>query len=212
VLPRRALDRRSGRRERWWIYNEACPGLYRAIAGLPRVLVGPVVATHLVFGFVAPRIVFTNALNVFAFSTPCTLALLQSRIHAIWAAHHGSSLRTDLRYNPTTCYETFPFPPVHPALALAGQAYEDHRAALMTTRHEGLTKLYHRFHDPAERAPDIDQLRHLHDGLDRAVLTAFGWTDLEPRCEFLPLPGTDRLRLRWPQPLADEVLARLSSP
>ncbi|HEY0137151.1 MAG TPA: DNA methyltransferase [Nannocystis sp.] len=211
VLPRRMQDRRSGRRDRWWNYNEACPGLYRAIAGLPRVLVGPVVATHLVFAFVAPRVVFTNALNIFTFSTPCTLALLQSRIHALWAAHHGSSLRTDLRYNPTTCFETFPFPPPDPALALAGQIYDEHRAALMSSHHEGLTKIYHRFHDPAERAPDIDQLRHLHDAIDRAVLGAFGWTDLDPRCEFLPLPGTDRLRLRWPQPLADEVLARLAS-
>ena len=211
VHPRRMHDRRSGRRERWWIYNEACPGLYRAIAGLPRVLVGPVVATHLVFGFVAPRVVFTNALNVFAFSTPDALAILQSRTHALWAARHGSSLRTDLRYNPTTCFETFPFPPHHPALALAGQAYDDHRAALMRTHDQGLTKIYHRFHDPAEHAADIDQLRHLHDGLDRAMLTAFGWTDLDPRCEFLPLSGTDRLRLCWPQPLAHEVLARLSS-
>ena len=213
VLPRRSQDRRRARRERWWIYNEACPGLYKAIADLPRVLVGPVVATHLVFAFFPPRIVFTNALNVFAFSTPDALALLQSRIHALWAAHHGSSLRTDLRYNPTTCFETLKNfrSPDHPTLALAGAAYDLHRTELMLRRGEGLTRIYHRFHCPDERHPDIERLRDLHAALDRAVLTAYGWHDLDPRCDFLPVPGTTRLRLCWPRALEDEVLARLTA-
>ncbi len=213
VLPHRLQDRRPARRERWWLYNEACPGLYKTISDLPRVLVGPVVATHLVFAFFPPRIVFTNALNVFTFSTPDALALLQSRIHALWAAHHGSSLRTDLRYNPTTCFETFGKfeSPEHPALALAGAAYDIHRTEVMLRRGEGLTKIYHRFHRPDERHPDIEQLRDLHAALDHAVLAAYGWHDLDPRCDFLPVPGTTRLRLRWPQPFADEVLARLTA-
>ena len=213
VLPRRSQDRRRARRERWWIYNEACPGLYKAIADLPRVLVGPVVATPLVFAFFPPRIVFTNALNVFAFSTPDALALLQSRIHALWAAHHGSSLRTDLRYNPTTCFETLKNfrSPDHPTLALAGAAYDLHRTELMLRRGEGLTRIYHRFHCPDERHPDIERLRDLHAALDRAVLTAYGWHDLDPRCDFLPVPGTTRLRLCWPRALEDEVLARLTA-
>jgi len=43
------------------------------------------------------------------------------------------------------------------------------------------------------------------------VLAAYGWHDLDLRCDFLPVPGTTRLRLRWAQPLADEVLARLTA-
>ena len=55
----------------------------------------------------------------------------------------------------------------------------------MVKNNEGLTKTYNRFHDPDERSPDILRLRDLHAALDRAVLDAYGWTDLKPTCEFL---------------------------
>ncbi len=55
----------------------------------------------------------------------------------------------------------------------------------MIRNNEGLTKTYNRFHDPDERSPDIFKLRELHAAMDRAVLDAYGWTDLKPACEFL---------------------------
>ena len=73
----------------------------------------------------------------------------------------------------------------NPALEAAGQAYYEFRAALMVRNNEGLTKTYNRFHDPDERSPDILKLRELHAAMDRAVLDAYGWTDLKPTCEFL---------------------------
>jgi hypothetical protein len=59
--------------------------------------------------------------------------------------------------------------------------------------------------------------------MDRAVLDAYGWTDLKPTCEFLldyeeddedeeETPGRRRKkpwRYRWPDEFRDEVLARL---
>ena len=33
--------------------------------------------------------------------------------------------------------------------------------------------------------PKSLKLRELHDAMDRAVLDAYGWTDLKPTCEFL---------------------------
>ncbi len=59
--------------------------------------------------------------------------------------------------------------------------------------------------------------------MDRAVLDAYGWTDLKPACEFLldyeedededETGGTRRRkkpwRHRWPEDFRDEVLARL---
>ena len=93
-----------------------------------------------------------------------------------------------MRYTPSDCFETFPFPPnfeTDPALESTGRAYYDFRAALMIRNNEGLTKTYNRFHDPDERSPDILKLRELHAAMDRAVLDAYGWTDLKPTCEFL---------------------------
>ena len=72
-------------------------------------------------------------------------------------------------------------PPSNPL----GQAYYEFRADLMVRNNEGLTKTYNRFHDPDERSPDILKLRELHAAMDRAVLDAYGWTDLKPTCEFL---------------------------
>ena len=44
-----------------------------------------------------------------------------------------------------------------------------------------------RFHDPAERSPDIVKLRELHAAMDQAVLEAYGWHELAQTatCEFL---------------------------
>jgi hypothetical protein len=106
-------------------------------------------------------------------------------------------------------------------LEAAGQAYHDHRAQLMIGRNEGLTKTYNRFHDPNENSPDIVRLRELHAAMDRAVLTAYGWTDLAERItsdpEAMPRHLTEDTeddhkyqgRYFWPSPIRDEVLARL---
>jgi hypothetical protein len=129
------------------------------------------------------------------------------------------------RYTVSDCFETYPFPKdfeTHPTLEAAGKAYYEFRAALMVRNNEGLTKTYNRFHDPNERSPDIHKLRELHAAMDRAVLDAYGWTDLKPTCEFLldyedeaddeeggGRPRKKPWRYRWPDDFRDEVLARL---
>ena len=58
--------------------------------------------------------------------------------------------------------------------------------------------------------------------MDRAVLDAYGWTDIQPRCEFIldyededdDTPGQPSRRkkpwrYRWPDEIRDEVLGRL---
>ena len=98
-------------------------------------------------------------------------------------------MKDDLRYTPSDCFETFPFPhgfETHAALEAAGRAYYDFRAALMVRNNEGLTKTYNRFHDPGEMSTDIVELRRLHDAMDRAVLDAYGWTEIQPDLRLLP--------------------------
>ena len=73
----------------------------------------------------------------------------------------------------------------HSDLEAVGKAYYEFRAALMVENDEGLTKTYNRFHDPDERDPEIVKLRELHAAMDRAVLDAYGWTDIPTECEFL---------------------------
>ena len=133
----------------------------------------------------------------------------------------SSTLKDDLAYAPSDCFETFPFLEnweSHPALEGAGKVYYEFRAALMIRNDEGLTKTYNRFHDPDERDPEIVKLRELHAAMDRAVLDAYGWRDISTVCEFLLDYEIDEeewgdkkkpYRYRWPDDVQAEVLARL---
>ena len=122
------------------------------------------------------------------------------------------------RYTSRDCFQTFPLPGQSQSdefLKVCGEHYHDHRAALMVTRHEGLTRTYNRFHNPSERSTDIQRLRELQHALDLAVLRAYGWDDLAGRAlsEHLADEAEPdhryKGRLFWPVPFRDEVLARL---
>jgi len=221
VRPRREAGSKEVASWPWWRFWRHRAELYSSIQGLPRVLVQARVSQMLATTWLPAGYVFSDQLIIFALPVDHALALLQSRPHEIWARFFGSSLEDRLRYTPTDCYETFPFPPnwqTNPTLEAAGAAYHTHRAALMVANDQGLTATYNRFHDPDELDPGILELRRLHDAMDRAVLDAYGWKDLTPTCEFLLDHGTEAdftgrrrapWRYRWPDDVHDEVLARL---
>ena len=162
---------------------------------------------------------FAHTSYVFPFDIYAAFCSLQSRPHEVWSRFLGSSLEDRLRYTPSDCFETFPFPDewsTHSDLERAGADYYDYRADLMLRHDEGLTKTYNRFHDPDEADPEIAKLRDLHTAMDRAVLDAYGWTDIPTDCEFLLDYEIDEedwgsrkkpYRYRWPDDVRDEVLA-----
>jgi hypothetical protein len=236
VKPERDPQNRKALRERWWQYAEKRPGLVAAIAGLERVLVcpgGTAASKYLSFSFLNSGMVYSQTLCVFTVPTNSVFCGLQSRPHEIWARFFGGTLEDRPRYNSSDCFETFPFPEgweTHLELQAAGKTYYDFRAAVMVRHNEGLTKTYNRFHDPehdgmgiegrdpAEVVRDIERLRELHAAMDRSVLDAYGWTDIETNCEFLLDYEIDEeewgdrkkpYRYRWPDDVRDEVLARL---
>ncbi len=131
--------------------------------------------------------VYSHALAVFAYDSCAAICVLQSYVHELWARFFGSSLEDRLRYTPSDCFETFPFPygwETNKSLEAIGQEYYDYRAKLMRESKQGLTKTYNRFHDPKERSPDIRRLRDLHAAMDRAVLAAYDWSDIDTTCGF----------------------------
>ena len=209
----------------WWRYLRPRPEMHRAIANLPMVLATNAQASpHSCFALLQTKGIFANSLNIFALATLATFSVVQSSVHEVFARFFSSSLKDDLRYNPSDCFLTFPFPvafETSPTLEAAGQAYHHHRAALMIANNEGLTKTYNRFHDPACDRPEIVKLRELHGAMDRAVLTAYGWTDLAESIatdpDAMPRHLTEETeddhkyqgRYFWPAPIRDEVLARL---
>jgi hypothetical protein len=211
-------------KKRWWAYQAHRPELYGRVRLLSRVLVNSQISGHLAFAFVPSDWIYSHALNVFVISDFSGFGLLQSRVHEAWARFLASSMKDDLRYTPSDCFETFPFPipyESNTSLERAGEVYYDFRADLMIRNNEGLTKTYNRFQDPNEDSADIQRLRELHDAMDRAVLDAYGWQDIQPVCEFFPefddeeeedengRPKRKKYRYRWPEAIHDEVLARL---
>lgn len=135
VLPDRLTDNRENYRRFWWQYGERRPGLYRAIDGLPRVLVNPLVSKHLSFVFLSPRAVMSKQLNVMPFATFRQFTLLQSRVHEVWARFFSATLEDRLSYAPSDCFETFPVPlnseSDDAALEDVGNSYYGFRATLM---------------------------------------------------------------------------------
>ncbi|WP_437718152.1 DNA methyltransferase [Sorangium sp. So ce448] len=226
VKPARLAQKREVRAKYWWRFGEAAPALYEAIRATPEILVCGQTSKYRSFTFVPNGMVYDQKLIVFSFQHRGAFTILSSRAHEAWALFFGSTMKDDPVYTPSDCFETFPFPPVweqNATLEAAGKAYYDFRAALMVANNQGLTATYNRFHDPDEQDPEILKLRALHDAMDRAVLDAYGWTDLQPACTFLldyeddedtaDQPGKPRRkkpwRYRWPDDVRDEVLARL---
>ena len=163
----------------WWLFGRRNQEGNKAIAKCDRVLVTNAQAsTYLSFIFYSPKVVFANSLNIFPFETYSSFCILQSRIHEVFAYFFSSSLEDRLRYNPSDCFENFPFPEnweTNPSLEETGKTYYEYRAALMVRNNQGLTDTYNRFHNPDERHPDIIKLRQLHQECDKAVLDAYGW-------------------------------------
>jgi len=202
----------------WWRWGAYRKELNRTIGGLRRYIFIPNLSPHLLVTFINAGVVTGAPHNVVAFSNLAPFSVIQSRPHEVWARFFSSSMKDDLRYAPSDCFETFPLPEgfeTSPALEAAGRAYHDHRAALMIARNEGMTKTYNRFHDRTEAATDIVRLRELHAAMDRAVLEAYGWHDLAERAAPIFLDETNeddhtyQGRLFWPSDFRDEVLTRL---
>jgi hypothetical protein len=75
----------------------------------------------------------------------------------------------------------------------------------MIDTQQGLTKTYNALKDPSNAEPRIQELRRLHEQMDRAVLDAYGWTDIAVP-PFCPCTDGDRAAL---QAFEDDVIDRL---
>jgi len=198
VQPERERNAREFRRRYWWRFGEVAPGLYAALRGLTRCVVNSQVGKHLLFDLAPTHYVYSHTAYVYATPAPLSLfAVLQSRVHEVWARRLASSMKTDLRYSIADCFHTFPFPDPgprddHPALAPLAERLLNARAAALAGAPRSLTALYNALRSPRAE-PGLDELRAAHEALDRAVLAAYEWTDLQ-------LPP-------WPQPLAAAPVA-----
>ena len=210
----------------WWKFSRPAAALNVLIAQrVAQVIVKGEVSDTFAFIFAESQTVFSNKIVVWVSDDPGLLSVLQSRVHEVWARLTSSTFGDGLSYVPSDSFVTFALPIDWESDLLlkdVGRACHDFRAALLIHGGEGLTKIYNRFHDPAVRDPEIVNLRDLHVAMDRAVLDAYGWTDIQTTCEFIldyeddaddtngrPSRKKKPWRYRWPDEIRDEVLGRL---
>ncbi|GLH68224.1 class I SAM-dependent DNA methyltransferase [Geothrix edaphica] len=185
VKPMREATR-TGNRRPWFVHREPGSGFRRALFGLPRFLATVIHAKHRLFVWMPENVIASHSFIIFATDRDEDFGLLHSRIHELWALVMGSALEDRPRYTPNTTFETFPFPQGFreaPPDAVAEAAKKLHEArdrwlnpdgadeATLKTR--TLTALYNE-----REAGRATWLNNLHRDLDRAVLAAYGWSDL----------------------------------
>ena len=215
VKPERALYNRERNRDIWWQFAETRPGLNRVIQGQPRVLVAnSKAAKYLAFSFLPNGCVYADSLKVFANCSFAHFAVVQSRVHEIWARLFGSSLEDRLTYNNADCYENYPFPVFTPGLEAAGREFSEARSSVMMTLNLGLTPLGNRINSPDEQSAEVERLRNLHAAMDAEVLTSYGWTDIicayEYSGDYENEDGSaGSVRLNFTEDVHDEILRRL---
>ena len=182
--------------------------LHRAIEGNTRVLVGPNVAKWWFVVWLPAGWVYDQQLYVFAFEDDGHAAVLSSTFHDAWARKYSGSLKFDLRYSPTDCFQNFPSPEDVSVLEAIGDRYLTYRKETLLAENQGLTKVYNRVHEqPEDTSERIEELRRLRRELDRAVADAYGWTDLELDHDFRETPLG--LRYTISEAVKTEALDRL---
>lgn len=209
VLPVRSKVRRKAHREKWWHYGDKRPKLYKALSGLTETLIQLRHAKFLCPQFVPTSGVFSESTVVFPSDRLEFFAILNSSFHEFWTRDTSGSLGTEMRYTPTNCLYTFPFPDLKECQSLqsTGRHLRDHVTMIKHDRSIGVTALYNYFHDPKDTSDSILKLRELYFELDNTVAVAYGWADLELSREFQETK--QGLRYTISESARQEVLQRL---
>ncbi len=201
VKPERDKNRREAYREKWWIHVEPRPALRARLAPLRRYVATPNLTKHRLFVFLPVAVLPDHQLIVFARADDFFFGVLHSSVHERWSRRMGTQLReaaSGCRYTPTTCFETFPFPPL--AGGIAGNSLEVDEAARrerIARAAQRLVELRDGWLNPrnADGSPALAEaalrsrtltnlynerptwLENVHLELDRAVLAAYGWPE-----------------------------------
>ena len=235
VKPERIAQKDKVGREFWWRFLRPRMQMQSTICNLPHCFVAAATTKYLNFSAMRTDYVYLNTIYVFTTDRWDLFSVVQSSLHEVWARKYSGSLKQDLRYSPSKCFDTFTFPAglwqtANPELAEFGERYNMHRKDLMLSLWLGLTKTYNLFHT-RDLSPEIVakvskkdsntstmgfesllELRRLHVKLDIAVRDAYGWQDLDLDHDFHEvetLPENDRVRYTISPEARREILKRL---
>ncbi|SEA92269.1 Eco57I restriction-modification methylase domain-containing protein [Pedobacter hartonius] len=175
VKPERQRPNNKMGREKWWQFYRRGVDLYETISQLDQVMAVALTSKTVAITLLPSNQVFSHSLGLFAYNDFAAFCILQSTIHNIWAWLYGSSMKSDLRYTPSVCFETFPFPlnvsdEQIEQMILIGNKYYETRQVLMKESQIGLTKVYNLFHGEKIKKTDEEK----NSLTDNAFLKEFG--------------------------------------
>jgi hypothetical protein len=194
VKPERDENRRATYSENWWTFGEPRANFRPALKGLTRYISTVETAKHRAFVFLDAAILPDNKLVNIAFADAYQLGVLSSSVHLSWTAANSSRLGfgNDPVYVKTRCFDPFPFPVCTEAQKQTIRDFAErldahrkrqqqlHPWLTLTEMYNVLEKLRSNSELTEEERNIYDSgligiLRELHDELDRAVFTAYGW-------------------------------------
>ncbi len=175
VKPVREKNKMKRRREIWWQLGSSASEMRRAVSPLKRFITCNRIGKRILVCWCDSGTCPSDLTIVFAFEDDYAMGMLASAIHTEWARFQSSTLRVDIRYTPTSAFETFPWPQAdekqRKAIGEVTEKLIKRRQEICDERQIGLTDLYNQVDDGAWR-----DLADLHRELDSAVAQAYGWS------------------------------------
>jgi hypothetical protein len=138
----------------FWEFWDLRPNMYAALKNLDNYFAISRVTKQVSLTNVKKGAVPSEQTVVFAFDSFIKFSVLSSNLHDVFAWKNSSTMGANtLRYSPTDCFETFPFPLTEDLqnnhLEFTGETYHNHRKELMLEIQLGLTKTYNLYHSNA---------------------------------------------------------------
>jgi hypothetical protein len=195
VKPEPDQNRRSVRKENWWLFGENAPTLRRGTHGLSRFIGTCRTAKHRIFVFIPGDYIVDAKIVGIALDDAFHLALLTSCAHQIWAFRTGGWLGVgnDSNYNHAVCFNRFPFPSdISPSLKsriqTEGEDLDALRKRVLSENPDlTLTGLYNvlenvraavKLTDDERSVHDrglVSLLQKHHDEIDKLIFEAYRW-------------------------------------
>ncbi|MFT4803700.1 MAG: transcription elongation GreA/GreB family factor, partial [Psychroserpens sp.] len=207
----------------WWKFWHSRQSLYLTIKDLkPKFLLGRSRVSNLhIIDLFPPDWTYSEALVVFVYDDYKSFGVLQSNLHEAWLTKYASTMKNDVRYIVSDCFETYPKPNnIDDTINIIVREYLVIRNTYKMENDLGLTKLYRDFHSIEIVSLEINLIRKLHQDMDEEVLSAYGWQEdtekwgeaIDLRHDFYEvdyLPENDRVRYTIHPDARKEVLKRL---
>ncbi|MEL7408693.1 MAG: DNA methyltransferase, partial [Cyanobacteria bacterium J06558_2] len=160
----------------WWKYEGKRIAMRKAISSLSYYFAVPRVSKWAIFIPVSSNWLSGDLNVVVASEDYYILGILTSSIHRAWLIEGDkSTLKSDIRYNKTNHFETFPFPQsvnkkIVQQIRSKMTELHEYRTQQMEQKQWGITQLYNEyFHEPASK------LYKLHRELDKLVMKAYAF-------------------------------------